>query len=408
MTTLLFLPLLTLQEYKTRRRPCALCRHIFPLKNMPTTVTLKSVWNKRNEFPEHVEMSVNLKGRWDKLYGEVHVCGFCAQFFEPKVRSMEQQREYEMQELQKRQDLLRLSSHKSANVDQENTLDERDSTEGVISANKWKQRILAHERNVHKIRENRRKKLEIRNRSIFKRPTGFGSSNLQRPKSLWGHLVSDESDSKLGGSAVDRHLPRRPASAAPRESSASHGRRSSVRVLIPSSEMVSRFSSKVPARRPQSAASRLRRRSGPKSGFGSSSTRIIPYRGHNESDKTTRQHRALRIDPVQQAKEMRAEIEKRTNPSPRSNSVEERGPLRRRPQSAIRRRRPSTATTGQRSKKIRRPASAGPRRRSRQETKRAQISGSSGVRSSRRPKSAAADWRRRRRRVPRPEWKSLL
>ena len=45
---------------------------------MTTTVTLKAVWNKRKEFPERVEMPPNLEGRWDKLYGEVHVCGEAA------------------------------------------------------------------------------------------------------------------------------------------------------------------------------------------------------------------------------------------------------------------------------------------------------------------------------------------
>ena len=50
---------------------------------MPTTVTLKSVWNKRNEFPEHVEMSVNLKGRWDSCTRGAYAA---LRDFEPKSK----------------------------------------------------------------------------------------------------------------------------------------------------------------------------------------------------------------------------------------------------------------------------------------------------------------------------------
>ena len=387
---------------------------------MTTTVTLKAVWNKRKEFPKQVTMPPNLEGRWDKLYGEVHVCGFCAQYFEPKVRSMDQQREYEMEELRKRQELAHPSNHKptSAHALETTGSGEQQNGDSVItSAEKWKQQKLAHEQGTREIREKRRKKLILRNRSVFKRRTGFGTSNSQRPKSLWGRAAATDDASESSGGVRERggdYLPRRPASAAPGSPAASRAQRSMLRVSVPVPETAATGSlvdwanaSAVQQRRsprPQSAAPRTRRRPGPMSSFGSSTSRIIPYRGHNNLGENTRRYRALRIDPVQQAQEMQAAREMMLVTGGRNRIVRDSVQPQERPSSAIPRKIPQQ-----------RPASAGPGRRGIRGGPRAlRVQGGGGGGSSgssrrapRRPQSAAAGWMRRKRRVPRPEWRSI-
>ena len=278
----------------------------------------------------------------------------------------------------------------------------------------------------------------LRNKSVFKRPTGFGTSNSQRPKSLWGRVASTGDASESQGDGRDRekeHIPRRPASAAPSNSAAARNRCVVMRVSVPTPETatadtlaVRANASEQPRRspRPQSAASRTRRRRpGPMSGFGSSSSRIIPYRGHNHLDENTKSYMTMRIDPVQQAKEMMAAANlKMVSDGRRSVDARRDQALpKQRPRSALRQNRSLTASAnGISLRKVRRPrpASAGPgrrRRRGGQKYSRVQdgssIGGGDGGggnprRIPRRPKSAAAGWMRRRRRVPRPEWRSIL
>lgn len=408
---------------------------------MTTTVTLKAVWNKRREFPKQVTMPPNLEGRWDKLYGEVHVCGFCAQYFEPKVRSMDQQRKYELEELRKREELARPSNYKPTSahaLEKTGSGEQHNGASVITSAEEWKQQKLAHEQSAREIRETRRKKLVLRNRSVFKRRTGFGTSNSQRPKSLWGRAAATDDASESAGGGRERggeYVPRRPASAASGSSAAARARRSMLRVSVPVPETAATGTTlvdgtNVPAKqqrrspRPQSAAPRTRRRPGPMSGFGSSTSRIIPYRGHNNLDGNTRRYRSLRIDPVQQAKKLQAAREMMLVTGGRSSGmVRDSVQPQERPSSAMRPKKQPATTTTTTNKSIPRkvlrprPASAGPgRRRVRGGSQALRVqgggSGSGGGGSSRRaprrPQSAAAGWMRRKRRVPRPEWRSIL
>ena len=344
---------------------------------MPRTVTLKAVWNKRSSFPKAIKMPENMKGRWDKLYGEVHVCAFCSQYFEPKVRSKDEQIRYEMEELRRAREATgSYALGRKGDAD----------TSGDVSSTVSREQRSTCEERSRKIQKHRSRKLMERNRSVFKRATGFGSSNSQRPRSLWGgSLENSDVDVVSKDEVANKHrTPKRPQSAAP-------SRRSVIRVhlAVPesSSESTSTSARSGPPR-PQSAATRLRRRKqGPMAGFGSSSTRIVPYRGHNDIEETTWHFRSTRIDPVKQAKEI-AKDESRTE------------------QLTSQAKSSSTIRNRQLTRKSRRPATAQPGRRRRRAQKKSDYSHSRKV--PRRPKSAGADWRRRRRRVPRPEWQSVL
>ncbi len=338
-------------------------------------------------------MPNNLRGRWDKLYSEVRVCVFCAQLFEPTVKTLEQQ----LEEERKEDEILRNQHHDPHRHEEPQTDD------GAEDGLSWHQQRAASSKSVANIRRQRSLKLAARNSAVFRRRCGFGSSNAQRPRNFWGEAVGDDEQFGAAGGATHAH--------------GSEGRddndvkRKQVRIPRAATENASIMPlppQPPPRRRPGTANARSRGRSyhhraggpgkgsgvaaaatrpaRPKSaaqsrtpGFGSTSSRIITYRGHNRQDPKVHMYRHLRIDPVQQAKAMLAATQFKDAKGT----------------SGLR---TGTVATRRRFVGVKRPASAGVGRRLRGERK------GSG---SKRPQTASV-WPHRRNRVPRPQWRNIL
>ena len=285
---------------QTRYRACALCEHRFDIRNLTKTVTLKSVWNHRKTFPHPVEMPRNLEGRWDKLYSEVRVCALCAQFFEPDVLKGDE--------------------------DQEAEREAEAEIYGVETRKRWRSWSM----DATQLREKRTEHLLRRNKSVFKKPCGFGGSAV-RP-SLFGrqdHVMDVASQTAqsvqsrvssttavvtpLPSSTITKltssmptvspvripmvpnvTVPRRPGTAASSTIKGEYLRRGDGAKLN---------SKQNP--RPKSAASRQRVRAS--LGFGTTSSRILPYRGHNNMVERVQEYRMERIDPMAQARQMEQE-----------------------------------------------------------------------------------------------------
>jgi hypothetical protein len=261
---------------QVRYRACALCEHRFDIRNLTKAVTLKSVWNKRQQFPTPVVMPENLEGRWDKLYGVVRVCALCSQFFEP--------------------DILK------GNEDEEAEREAEAEMLGVETRKRWRSWSL----DATKLREQRSKSLLQRNRSLFKRPCGFGGSSIR--SSLFENRKTECNDgaSSFVAAAITTKTPtintavtvivpnittpRRPGTAGAASSRGQYLKRGDG-ALINSKQNP----------RPSSAGPRVVKRA---PGFGGTSSRIITYRGHNELNSKMNEYRAKRIDPLKQARDM--------------------------------------------------------------------------------------------------------
>ena len=306
---------------QTRYRACALCEHRYDIRNLQKTVTLKSVWNQRKKFPHPVEMPHNLEGRWDKLYGVVRVCALCAQFFEPDVLKGDEDQEAERE------------------------------AEAVMMGLETRKRWRSWSTDATQLRESRTKSLLQRNKSVFTKPCGFGGSAI-RP-SLFGITISNDKDKNIDTDTdtdtdTKNHrmnpnhrmntnatspavittpvrkktpgmsmsmvvvpsispvripvvapvsmvpnitIPRRPGTAGAASSDGQYLRRGDG----------ARIDSKQNPR-PKSAAPRSRVRQS--AGFGTTSSRILPYRGHNNMTEKVDEYRATRIDPMIQARAM--------------------------------------------------------------------------------------------------------
>lgn len=353
-------------------------------------------------------MPSNLRGRWDKLYSEVRVCVFCAQLFEPTVKTLEQQLEDE----RKAEEILHNKRRDTHRHEQPQT---DDIAEKRLSSH---QKRPATSESAAEIQRQRSFKLASRNSAVFRRRCGFGSSNVQRPTNFWGEVVSDNDGfgdrrrKPIGAAGAVRNRDRgnddndadeHAVLAKKKQVRIPHAKMDASNVPQPSNPTFRRRPGTANARsvgrsyrqltggtgqgsglatsgtrpvRPKSAAPGSRSRKS--AGFGSSSSRIITYRGHNRQDPKVHTFRDLRIDPIQQAKAMLAAKQYKNGKGD--------GGLR-----------AGTAASRRRFAGGERPASASVGRRRRGEKEGA----------ARRPQTASV-WPYRRNRVPRPEWRSIL
>lgn len=66
---------------------CALCEYKFSKDNLPYKITYKAIYKKRDEWGLKLDY---VKEKWNSgyMYGETHICKFCSQLFQPKMKNI--------------------------------------------------------------------------------------------------------------------------------------------------------------------------------------------------------------------------------------------------------------------------------------------------------------------------------